>query len=206
MRYPVGMTTDDPREALAALRVRVLAQRCPDGSPPVFGVGSPAPRLCVVGEGPAERDESTGRPFSGPAGDLLARALAEAGIEPDTVWLTNVLKCRAVVEKGGRRVNRPPTDAELSAALPLLDEELLLVRPPAVLCLGATAARALLGKSFNFSRDRGRWFPTLSGLLVLATYLPAYVLRREGPDFDIAYAAMLADIRTAAAGPPSPDA
>jgi DNA polymerase len=67
-----------------------------------------------------------------------------------------------------------------------------------VLCLGATAARALLGKSFRFTNDRGRWFPTLDGWQVLATYLPAYVLRREGPDFDEAYAAMLNDLRTVA--------
>ena len=107
------------------------------------------------------------------------------------------------MRKQGRWVNRPPTDAELTAALPLLDEELRLLRPPVVLCLGATAARALLGKSFTFTRDRGRWFPLLDGPQVIATYLPAYVLRREGPDFDTAYAALLADLRTAAAGPPA---
>lgn len=195
------MSDAGPAEALAALRARVLARPCPDGRRPVFGAGSLTPRLCIVGEGPAERDETTGRPFSGPAGGLLSRALAEAGVDPDSVWLTNVLKCRAVTQKDGRWVNRPPTDAELAAAMPLLDEELRLLRPPAVLCLGATAARALLGKSFSFSRDRGRWFPVMGGPHVLATYLPAYVLRREGPDFDAAYAAMLADIRTAAAGP-----
>jgi DNA polymerase len=152
----------------------------------------------IVGEGPAERDERTGRPFSGPAGDLLVRALREAGIRQEDVWLTNVLKCRVLKQQNGRWVNRPPTDAELAAALPLLDAELRLLRPRAVLCLGATAARALLGKSFTFSKDRGQWFPTLHGWRVLATYLPAYVLRREGPDFDEAYAAMLSDFRTVA--------
>lgn len=195
------MTTRDPAAALAALRQRVLAQPCPDGRRPVFGTGSVTPRLCIVGEGPAERDEATGRPFSGPAGELLMRGLAEAGVDLATVWLTNVLKCRASIRKGDRWVNRPPTDAELVAALPLLDEELRLLRPPVVLCLGATAGRALLGKGFNFTRDRGRGFPLMDGPRVLVTYLPAYVLRREGPDFDAAYAAMLADIRTAAEGP-----
>ena len=195
------MTAHDPAAALAALRARVLAQPCPDGRRPVFGVGSATPRMCILGEGPAERDETTGRPFSGPAGEFLMRALAEAAVDAATVWFTNVLKCRAVVRKEGRWVNRPPTDTELAAALPLLDEELRLLRPPVALCLGATAARALLGKSFNFTRDRGRWFPLLDGPQVIATYLPAYVLRREGPDFDTAYAALLADLRTAAAGP-----
>ncbi len=195
------MTADDRTEALAALRARVLAQPCPDGRRPVFGTGSVTPRLCIVGEGPAERDETTGRPFSGPAGALLHRALGEAGIDPVDAWFTNLLKCRAVTVKQGRTVNRPPTDAELAAALPMLREELALLRPPVVLCLGATAARALLGRSFNFTHDRGRWQRLPNGPWVIATYLPAYVLRREGPDFDAAYAAMLADIRTAIHGP-----
>ena len=86
------MTAHDPADALTALHARVQAQPCPGGRRPVFGVGSTAPRLCIVGEGPAERDETTGRPFSGPAGDLLSRALGEAGVDPGTVWLTNVLK------------------------------------------------------------------------------------------------------------------
>jgi DNA polymerase len=192
------MTTGDTAAALAALRERVLSQPCPDGRRPVFGTGPAAPRLCIVGEGPAERDEATGRPFSGPAGDLLLRALNDAGIRVEDAWLTNVLKCRAVARRDGRWVNRPPTDAELAAAMPVLDEELRLLRPPAVLCLGATAGRALLGKGFTFGKDRGRWFPTLDGWQILVTYLPAYVLRREGADFDAAYAALLTDLRAVA--------
>lgn len=192
------MTANELPVPLEALRSRVLAAPCPDGRQPVFGTGAATPRLAIVGEGPAERDERTGRPFSGPAGDLLFRALGEAGIRQEDVWLTNVLKCRVLKQQGGRWVNRPPTDAEVAAAMPVLDEELALLRPAAVLCLGATAARALLGKGFKFTSERGRWFPTLSGWRVLATYLPAYVLRREGPDFDEAYAAMLSDFRTVA--------
>lgn len=188
-------------QALAALNARIIEGGCADGRRPVIGDGSLTPSLCIVGEGPAERDEQTGRPFSGPAGDLLRRTLAEAGGDPAQIWFTNVLKCRLVTTKDGRTVNRPPADAELTAALPALDQELALLRPPAVLCLGATAARALLGKGFNFSRDRGQWFATMHGYPVLATYLPAYVLRREGPDYDVAYATMLADIRAALHGP-----
>lgn len=190
-------------QGLTTLRARVLATACPDNSRPVFGAGALAPALCIVGEGPAERDLDTGRPFSGPAGRLLLRALADAGVDADTVWFTNVLKCRTTALKDGRVANRPPTKAEITAALPVLDEELDLLAPRAVLCLGATAAGALLGKSFSFTRDRGRWFLPGGRPPVLATYLPAYVLRREGPDFEEAYAAMLADMRTAAAGPPA---
>lgn len=196
------MTEDDAARLLGALRQRVLSRPCPDGRRPVFGTGAIRPRLVVVGEGPAERDESTSRPFSGPAGDLLRRVLAEAGVPPDGVWFTNVLKCRAVALQAGRWVNRPPTEVELAAALPVLHEELRLLRPPVVLCLGATAARALLGPDFNFSRDRGRWFQPVGGPPVLVTYLPAYVLRRRDADFDAAYTALLADVRRAAAGPP----
>jgi DNA polymerase len=194
------MTEPELPPALAELRDRVLALSCEGGRRPIFGTGSPAPWLCIIGEGPAERDESTGRPFSGPAGSLLTRALGDAGIDTSAVWFTNVLKCRTTTRKDGRVVNRPPTEAELAAALPLLDEELRILRPPVALCLGATAGRALVGKSFNFTRDRGRWFPLLDGPRVLVTYLPAYVLRREGPDFDVAYAAMLDDMRRAAQG------
>jgi uracil-DNA glycosylase len=179
------VTANELPAELEALRARVLATPCPDGRRPIFSAGSATARLVIVGEG-------------GPAGDLLFRARGEAGIRQEDVWLTNVLKCRLLKQQDGRWVNRPPTDAELTAAMPVLDEELALLRPAAVLCLGATAARALLGKTFKFTTERGRWFPTLNGWRVLATYLPAYVLRREGPDFDEAYAAMLADFRTVA--------
>ena len=196
------MTTAGSTEALAALAARVLATPCPDGRRPILGSGALPARLVVVGEGPAERDEETGRPFSGPAGALLRSALTEAGIDPERVWLTNVLTCRLTGRRAGRVVNRPPTEAELTAALPLLDEQLALIQPAVVLGLGATAGRALLGKGFAFTRDRGRWFHRLDGPAVLVTYLPAYVLRREGPDYDTAYAALLTDLRAAAAGPP----
>jgi uracil-DNA glycosylase len=195
------MTAIDPGSEIAVLRERVLAAPCGDGRRPVFGAGSVTPRLFVIGEGPAERDETTGRPFSGPAGNLLTKALGEAGVSTDDVWFTNVLKCRLVVQKDGRWVNRPPKDAEIAAAMPVLDEEVRILRPPVALCLGATAAKALLGKSFNFTRDRGLWFPIMGGPHVIATYLPAYILRREGPDFDVAYEAMLTDMRAAAKGP-----
>lgn len=186
---------------LAALRARVVARGCPDGHPPVFGAGALSPRLCIVGEGPAERDERTGRPFSGPAGDLLHRALAEAGVAAGAVWFTNVLKCRLTTEKDGRTVNRPPSAREIAASAPGLEEEIGILNPAVVLGLGASAGKALLGASFAFSRDRGLWFPRLTAPPVLVTYLPAYVLRREGADFDEAYGVLLSDIRRAWAGP-----
>lgn len=86
------MTAHDSAAGLAALRARAPTQPCPDGRRPVLGPGSVTPRLCIVGDGPAERDEAIGRPFSGPAGELLMRVPAEAGVDPEAVWFTNVLK------------------------------------------------------------------------------------------------------------------
>lgn len=167
----------------------------------MFGAGSAAPRLCIVGEGPAERDERTGRPFSGPAGDLLRRGLAAARVDEAQVWFTNVLKCRLTTVKEGRTVNRPPTEREIAAAAPELEEEIGIVNPAVILCLGATAGKGVLGKGFSFTRDRGVWFPRLGAPPVVTTYLPAYILRREGPDFDEAYGVFLEDVRRAWAGP-----
>lgn len=127
--------------------------------------------------------------------------MSEAGADLGALWLTNVLKCRLTAEKQGRIANRPPTDREIAAAAPELEEEIALLNPAAVLCLGATAGKALLGKSFNFTRDRGAWFSRLDAPPVIATYLPAYILRREGPDFDEAYSAFLTDLRRAWLGP-----
>ncbi len=193
----------DPRAAeLEALRQALRAAGCTDGRQPIAGGGPLDAPLCIVGEGPAERDEQTGRPFSGPAGALLRQALAEAGADPAALFYTNVLLCRAVTVQDGREVNRPPTAGEIAGALPVLRETLRLVAPGAVIGLGATAGGALLGKGFQFRRDRGQWFRPLEGPPVITTYLPAYVLRRQGPDYVTAYAALLDDLRTALAGPP----
>ncbi|MBX5492671.1 MAG: uracil-DNA glycosylase [Chloroflexi bacterium] len=146
----------------------------------VFGLGPAHAALMVVGEGPSEADDASGQPFSGPTGRLLDAWLRAIGLERSQVWLTNVVRCRAAQVEGGRLRNRPPRPAEIAACRYWMDIELRLVRPRAVLCLGATAARALLGRGFQLAAERGRWRALADGTPALVTYNPAYVLRLEG--------------------------
>jgi uracil-DNA glycosylase len=145
----------------------------------VFGEGGDGPALMIVGEGPSEADDASGHPFSGPSGRLLERWLEALGLDRQRVWLTNVVRCRPAQVDGARLRNRPPRAAEAQACRTWMDVECALVRPRLVLCVGATAARALLGRDFKITRDRGRWLALVDGTPALATYNPAYVLRLE---------------------------
>jgi len=188
----------DPAATLERLRRETLSAQCPDAGPPVFGDGSPTARLALVGEAPAERDEATGRPFSGPAGQFLDQLLADAGLRREELWLTNVVKCRPIkVERGFAR-NRPPTQAEIRSWADELRQELEAVRPRVVLCFGATAAAALIKKGFKLSQERGHWFPGPAGSRAMATFHPAYALRLEGDDREAVRLVVLHDLREAA--------
>ncbi len=145
----------------------------------VFGEGRAAPRLMIVGEGPSEADDNSGHPFSGPSGRVLDAWLVTLGLSREEVWLTNVVRCRPTQQEGNRLRNRPPRSGEIQACRLWMDAERQLVRPGLILCVGATAARALLGRDFKMTRDRGRWLETADGVPALATYNPAYVLRLE---------------------------
>jgi uracil-DNA glycosylase family protein len=160
----------------------------------VFGEGMVAPRLMIVGEGPSEADDASGHPFSGPSGKLLERWLGELGLGRDAVWLTNVVRCRPTQLEGSRLRNRPPRSAEIQACRLWMDTERTLVRPALILCVGATAGRALLGRDFKMTRDRGRWLATADGTPTLATYNPAYVLRLEDAAREQAEAEVAADL------------
>lgn len=146
----------------------------------VFGVGPADAQLMVVGEGPSEADDASGQPFSGPTGRLLDAWLRTIGLDRRQVWLTNIVRCRAAQVEGGRLRNRPPRQAEIAACRYWMELELRLVRPRVVLCLGATAARALIGRDFQLTAERGRWRALPDSTPALATYNPAYVLRLEG--------------------------
>jgi uracil-DNA glycosylase family 4 len=164
-------------------RMAVLAeQSCPQGLGPVLGEGDPTASLALVGEAPGEREVIEGYPFAGPAGRLLDTVLAEVGLRRGDFWLTNVMKCRPVREENGRLTNRAPLAGELKAWLPLLLDELGIVRPRLLLCLGATAARALLGRGFKLTEQRGRWLDGPLGTRVMATFHPAYILHLETHD------------------------
>lgn len=145
----------------------------------VFGEGARQAEVMIVGEQPGDQEDKAGRPFVGPAGRLLDRALEEAGIDRATVYVTNAVKHFKWErgEKSARRIHRKPNDAEIRACRPWLDAELALVRPRYILALGATAAQALLGRHFRVTKDRGKPMPSPLADAVFATVHPSSVLR-----------------------------
>jgi uracil-DNA glycosylase len=164
-------------------RMAVLAgEQCPPELGPVMGEGDPKAQLALVGEAPGEREVVEGYPFAGPAGRLLDTVLGEVGLRRGDFWLTNVVKCRPVRQEKGRITNRAPLAGELKAWLPLLLEELEIVGPKHILCLGATSAKALLGKDFKLTEQRGQWLDGPLGTRVMATFHPAYILHLEPHD------------------------
>ncbi len=130
-----------------------------------------------MGEKPGDREDVEGHPFVGPAGRLLSQALEEAGIDPKRAYITNVVKHFKFTRKGKRRIHKTPTAEEIRACFPWLEAELAQVRPRALVCLGATAARALPGKDFRVSRDRGKLLESDLAPVVMATVHPSSVLR-----------------------------
>ncbi|MDI3281129.1 MAG: uracil-DNA glycosylase [Bacillota bacterium] len=135
----------------------------------VFGEGNPAATLMLVGEGPGEQEDLQGRPFVGPAGQLLDRILAAIGLTRREVYIANIVKCRPPG-------NRIPLDAEMEACLPLLRSQIRLIKPRLIVCLGATATRGLLDRNLRITQVRGQWFQR-DGISYLPTYHPAALLR-----------------------------
>ena len=179
---------------------QLAVESCPAGLGPVTGVGNPNAQLCLIGEAPAEYELKEGRPFAGPAGRVLDDVLAQVGLRRADIWLTNVVKCRTMRIVNGRKENRAPLAGELKAWLPLLQEELAIIDPAAVVCLGGTAAKAILGKAFKLTEQRGQWLDGPHGARAMATFHPAYVLhlQQHDPDrSDAAYQTLLTDLAAA---------
>ena len=150
----------------------------------VFGSGDATAKLAIVAEGPSAADNHTTFPFSGPAGNLLDEVLAANALTRGDIWLTNIIKCRAASHRGGVLKNRPPKASEIKACAKWLDGELTLMQPSVILCMGAPAAKALIGRSFRITEERGVWFTdTRYAPFAMATFNPAYVLRQEGENF-----------------------
>ena len=166
------------------------------GTQTVFGEGRAKAELMLVGEQPGDQEDLAGRPFVGPAGKLLDRALEEAGIDRELAYVTNVVKHFKWQPRGKRRIHQKPNAAEIAACRPWLDAELALIRPEVLVCLGATAAQALLGRQFRVSRDRG--VPVESDLapVVMATVHPSSILRSENRDEETAL--LVEDLRRVA--------
>jgi uracil-DNA glycosylase family protein len=147
------------------------------GTQTVFGEGPKRATLMLVGEQPGDAEDLAGHPFVGPAGKLLDRALEQAGIDRKTVYVTNVVKHFKWEPRGKRRIHAKPNAAEIGACRPWLESEIALVRPHALVCLGATAAQALLGKTFKVSKQRGEFVESSLAPLVMATVHPSSILR-----------------------------
>ncbi|WP_433409656.1 UdgX family uracil-DNA binding protein [Saccharomonospora azurea] len=174
-----------------------------DATQTVFGEGPTRARIVMVGEVPGDREDREGAPFVGPAGRLLDRALVEAGIDRDTVYVTNAVKHFRFTRdaRSGRRIHKKPSRSQIVACRPWLLAELDTVRPEVVVALGATAAQSLFGPDFRVSSRRGELIEPESDAespLALATVHPSAVLRARAGDRDSAYAGLVADLTTVA--------
>ncbi len=162
----------------------------------VFGEGARAAEVMLVGEQPGDSEDREGRPFVGPAGRLLDRALEEAGIDRSATYVTNVVKHFKWQARGKRRIHQKPNWAEMTACRPWLDAELEVVRPRVLVCLGATAAQALLGRQFRVTQSRGELVDSPLAEIVTATIHPSAILRAD--DREAEYAGFVTDLKQVA--------
>jgi DNA polymerase len=181
---PAGATPFVPAAAdLAGLRT--AAARCTGcdlyrhATQMVFGQGPADARIVLVGEQPGDQEDLRGAPFVGPAGEVLDRALGEVGLARAGLYVTNAVKHFKFVARGKRRIHQTPRASELGACRPWLEAELAVIQPGIVVCLGATAARAVLGPEFRLMRERGRFIGTRWAPKTIATLHPSAVLRGE---------------------------
>jgi DNA polymerase len=154
----------------------------------------------MVGEQPGDREDREGKPFVGPAGRVLDRALADTRLDRHELYLTNVVKHFKFVQRGKRRIHQTPVMDEIAACLPWLDAEIAVIKPEILVCLGAVAAKALLGSSFRVTRSRGKFVDSDLAPHVTATVHPSSILRaRSDEERAQAYEAFVADLRVVAA-------
>jgi len=190
------------RPSLTNLRKAAAGcKACPlwkTGTQTVFGEGARKSEVMFVGEQPGDQEDKVGKPFVGPAGRLLDKAMEEAGIDRSLAYVTNVVKHFKWQARGKRRIHQKPNWSEIAACRPWLDAELAVVRPRVLVCLGATAAQALLGRQFRVSRQRGE--PVVSELapVVLATVHPSSILRADDEDREAELAAFVSDLKIVA--------
>jgi uracil-DNA glycosylase family protein len=190
------------RLSLTSLREAVTGcQACPlwrTATQAVFGEGARRSEVMLVGEQPGDREDREGRPFVGPAGRLLDEALEEAGIDRERAYVTNVVKHFKWQARGKRRIHAKPAWSEIAACRPWLDAELSVVKPEVLVCLGATAAQALLGRSFRVTRERGRPIDSDLAPNILATIHPSAILRADPETRKLEREAFVNDLKVAA--------
>jgi DNA polymerase len=186
---PAGVGLTGLREAAAGCRACELWE---PATQTVFGEGPETARIVFVGEQPGDQEDLTGEPFVGPAGKLLDQALDEAGIDRDKTYVTNAVKHFKWKARGPRRIHEKPSWTETTACRPWLEAELALVKPRALVLLGATAAQILLGRDFKVTQDRGRALDSELAELVTATIHPSAVLRSD--DREAMFAGLVDDL------------
>jgi uracil-DNA glycosylase family protein len=193
---PERLSLKGLQEAAAGCRACPLWR---GGTQTVFGEGRVAARVMLVGEQPGDREDIEGHPFVGPAGRVLDRALEEAGIDRGDAYVTNVVKHFKWKPRGKRRLHQKPNSEEIAACRPWLNGELKVVKPEVVVCLGATAAKALLGPSFRVTRERGKFVEPDFAPLATATVHPSSILRvQEDEERRIARREFTDDLRRVA--------
>jgi uracil-DNA glycosylase len=168
------------------------------GTQTVFGEGLTKARVVFVGEQPGDQEDQQGKPFVGPAGKLLDKALEDAGIDRSQVYVTNVVKHFKWQARGKRRIHQKPNWSEIAACRPWLEAELDVIEPRVLVCLGATAAQALLGRDFRVSRQRGELVESDLADNVIATVHPSSILRADDETRDLEYQALVRDLEVVA--------
>ena len=178
----------------------------------VYGEGDPCAAVMVIGEGPGETEDKLGRPFVGRAGALLDKMLLAIGLPRDDVFICNTVKCRPTLDDGVRLRNRPPSPDEMANCRAYLDEQIEIVRPRVILCLGAPSAKSFLGPKFSITKQRGQWFEGPAGIPLIATFHPAYILRMTGGELEASKRLVWNDLKMVRAKldapappPPAPD-
>ena len=189
---PEPSSLSDLAQAIDGCRRCDLWKNATQGVP---GEGAAHARIMLIGEQPGDMEDLAGRPFVGPAGKLLDKALVEAGVDRKQVYVTNAVKHFSWFPRGKRRMHKTPSQQEVAACLDWLRQELRLVKPRIIVCLGATAAKALLGPVVRVTIDRGKWLESDLAERVMVTVHPSAILRVPREDFDEAYAALVRDLK-----------
>jgi uracil-DNA glycosylase len=188
------------RERLLAAGAKAadLCRKCAIGSQRrnnVYGEGDPSARLMLIGEGPGETEDLMGRPFIGRAGQLLDKMIGAIGLAREEVYICNTVKCRPTLPGTRGPRNRAPEPDEMANCRPFLDEQIDIIRPHVILALGAPAAKSFLGRDFQITKMRGRWYEGPHGIALMATFHPAYVLRQTGGELEGVKRMVWADLK-----------
>lgn len=188
-------------ELLDAFRAETLSctrcELCQMRTNVVFGEGNAESPLMIIGEGPGETEDQTGRPFVGVSGAMLDRALAANQMDRRHVFIANIVKCRAHDIINGRTVNRPPNPAEVEACKPWLMQQIEAIKPLVIVCVGSPSANTLIHPNFRITKERGLWFESSFTEAICAVLHPSYIIRNEGPHGSVLFQQLISDISLA---------